>query len=154
MKWEKNWKFMTYLEHYTIANIYKLFQLAWWRRKCLAQNGSTLTSGHLVVWVLRRIIATGFQTWLTKPRLASSLLGSRSHMHAALFNWAGAHHHALTLQGHTTMFSLLQGTPEPSWLRWAFLFLFCTQVLFLTVMMVLQGHCCHRQAVVKVSPDV
>jgi hypothetical protein len=90
-----------------------------------------LTSVHLAVWVLRRIIATGFQTWLTKPYPASSLLGGRSRMHAALFNWAGACHHVLTLQGHTTMFLLLQGTPQPSWPRWAFFFLFFHKFFFL-----------------------
>jgi hypothetical protein len=106
------------MDEQTVANIYKLFQLAQWRRTCLAKNGSTLTSGHLAVWVLRRIIATGFQTRLTKP--PSSLLGGHSCMHSALFNWTGAHHHVLTLQGHATMFLLLQGTPKPSWPRWAF----------------------------------
>jgi hypothetical protein len=126
----------------TSANIYKLFQLAQWRRTCLAQNGSTLTSGHLAVWVLRRIIATGFQTWLTKPRPASSSLGGCSCMHEALFNWArapcsyssGARHHVLTLTRH----------PQTKLAEMSLFLPFFSQVLFLAVMMVLQGHCCHH----------
>jgi hypothetical protein len=82
----------------------------------ISNSAHKAPSGKLLTWRPLPHVCSTFQLgWGTPPCSYSS----------------GVHHHVLTLEGYTTMFLLLQGTPKPSWPRWAFFFLFFHKFFFL-----------------------